>query len=60
MSHKLSKQFVYLNFNQTIFHEYDADFYENVSPGRETNHFGHKNIYQYMLGDEASQDRFCE
>ena len=44
MSQKLSKQFVYLNFNQTNFHEYDADFYENVSPGRETNHFGHKNI----------------
>ena len=60
MSHKLSKQFVYLNFNQTNFHEYDADFYENVSPGRETNHFGHKNIYQYMFGDEAYQDRFCE
>ena len=49
MSHKLSKQFVYLNFNQTIFHEYDADFYENVSPGRETNHFGHKNIYHIIL-----------
>ena len=49
MSQKLSKQFVYLNFNQTIFHEYDADFYENFSPGRETNHFGHKNIYHIIL-----------
>ena len=35
MSQKLSKQFVYLNFNQTNFHEYDADFYENVSLGRD-------------------------
>ena len=24
-------------------------------PRDETNHFGHKNIYQYMLGDEAYQ-----